>query len=596
MSIPERSSVDQKNKWNLIKLFPSDKAWQDALKAFMMDYPRLSALQTTMLESAKNLRDALDTYIQCDMRAERLGYYAMLRLQENIEDSTANAHYLQFLQVQADYSKVVSFFRPKIQDLDTQTLSGWIQTETLRPFKIYIDKIIRFKPHILPPDQEALLAPLSEIFSTPDQAFSALTDADMDFGDFNINGSSVPLTQSTFTTILKNADPQVRLAVYEQFYGVYEKHKNVISTLFVGSIRQDLFSAKSRNFKDTRQSALFADNIPESVYDNLIETVRNYLPVLHQYYHLRKKILNLPTIRHCDVYTPLFSLDKKPTYLYDEAVELICASMKPLGDEYCRMMHAGLTGNWVDRYENKGKSSGAFSAGSYLGDPYILINYKEDNLRLLFTLAHEAGHSMHSLYSVKDNLYQDYDYSIFEAETASTFNESLLFEYMCNQTSDPTIKRYLIAERIDDILSTLFRQTMFAEFEKTMHQSHSQGIPLTLEFIRSAYRQLLHDYFGPAVEFSELSDLECLRIPHFYRSFYVYKYATGVAASLALSKRVISGGANERDDYLSFLKSGGRQYPLESLAMAGVDMNSQQPIIDALKYFKSLVSSLETSV
>lgn len=296
-------------------------------------------------------------------------------------------------------------------------------------------------------------------------------------------------------------------------------------------------------------------------------------------------------MRLYDVYVPIIK-DIKVHNTYEEAVEIIVKALSPLGEDYCRTLKEGLLGGWVDKYENKGKRSGAFSAGSYVGDPYILMNYKEDVLRAVFTLAHEGGHSMHSWYSVNNNPFQNYDYTIFEAEVASTFNEQLIAKYLIDNAENSDMKKFLINKQIDDIIATIFRQTMFAEFELITHTMAEEGVPLTVDSLRAEYRKLLEKYFGSNVELEELSDLEGLRIPHFYRAFYVYKYATGLSAAFALSEKVLTGGEREREDYLSFLKSGGSKFPLDSLKLAGVDMSSPEPVQDAMKKFESLVNEL----
>ena len=327
------------------------------------------------------------------------------------------------------------------------------------------------------------------------------------------------------------------------------------------------------------------------VYDNLIDTVHTNLPMLHRYYSLRKKVLKLENLRHYDVYVPLVSGVSRKTP-YNEAVEIIRQALAPLGSEYTDTLCSGLTGGWVDRYENKGKRSGAFSSGGYTGYPYILLNYKEDVIRDVFTMAHEGGHSMHSWYSAHSNPFMQYNYTIFEAEVASTFNEELVFNYLYEQ-GDESMKAYLLSMRASDILATLHRQTMFAEYEKETHRLAENGIPLTVDELRSIYRKLLEQYFGPEMVFEDTSDLEGLRIPHFYSAFYVYKYATGISAALALADRVIKGGKDERDAYFTFLRSGGSRYPIESLKIAGVNMEESTPVQAALDKFAGIVTQLE---
>ena len=334
------------------------------------------------------------------------------------------------------------------------------------------------------------------------------------------------------------------------------------------------------------------ENVPKTVYVNLIEEINRGLPVLHRYYRLRKKLLNLDELRHFDVYVPLIG-EVKMRHTFSEAVDLVCRALQPLGDEYVSVLRGGLLGGWVDKYENRGKRSGAFSAGSYTSDPYILMNYKETELRDVFTLIHESGHSMHSYYCARSNPFQHYDYTIFEAEVASTFNEQLLAEYLKKEEKDPKVKAFVIGKQIDDMIATLFRQTMFAEFELICHETAESGGALTLDFFRSAYRRLLEKYFGPEMRFEKVSDLEGLRIPHFYRAFYVFQYATGISAAVALAQGVLSGDKQKRDNYFAFLKTGGSLFPIESLKRGGVDMSHPEPIRQAVAYFEKLLNEFE---
>lgn len=391
-------------------------------------------------------------------------------------------------------------------------------------------------------------------------------------------------------------DRELRKRAYKQFYAVYDQHKSTIARLYEGQVKQDKFSCKARHYENCRQKALYPDNVPMSVYDNLVASVHDALPSLHRYYALRARLMDLPKLAHYDVYVPLVPGVQKNTP-YEEAVETIIEALAPLGEEYVSILQSGLTTErWVDRYENKGKRSGAFSSGGYTGAPYILLNYKEDVLRDLFTLAHEGGHSMHSYYSARNNPYLQYDYTIFEAEVASTFNEQLVAKHLFDTAEEKKTKAFILSKSLDDIVATLFRQTMFAEYEDITHRLSEEGIPLTVDLLRSEYRKLLELYFGPSVEFEEESDLEGLRIPHFYSSFYVYKYATGLSAAIALSQKVLNGGEKEKSDYLAFLKSGGSTYPIDSLKKAGVDMERREPVEMALKHFSSLLDEFEALV
>jgi oligoendopeptidase F len=392
---------------------------------------------------------------------------------------------------------------------------------------------------------------------------------------------------------MENTDRELRKQVYAAFYRQFDAHKNTLATLYSGQVKRNVIHARIRDYPSARAAALFPDNAGDDVYDNLIDTVNANLTVLHRYYALRKKCLQLPELRHYDVYAPIVDAPRKKTS-WDEAVDMISEALAPLGGEYVETLRSGLLGRWADRYENKGKRSGAFSAGSYTGAPYILINYKEDSIRDVFTLAHEGGHSMHSWYSARSNPFMHYGYTIFEAEVASAFNEDLLFRHLKHTAQDKRLKAYIVNKRIDDLLATLYRQTMFAEFEKRAHELEESGVPLTIDTLRNEYRALLKKYFGPDMALEETSDLECLRIPHFYNAFYVYKYATGISASLALVERVVSGGEKEREDYFTFLKSGGSRFPIESLKIAGVDMAKPEPVQAACGIFGGLVRELET--
>ena len=384
-------------------------------------------------------------------------------------------------------------------------------------------------------------------------------------------------------------DPEVMSLEKEELEKWLSKDRFAEYRIFMSKLLR-----RARGYSSSLEAALYPDDVPQSVYDNLIDAVHESFPVLHRYYRLRAKLLGKEKLRHYDVYLPMVA-DVSSVYTYDEAVELIKKAVSPLGKEYTDILVKGLTEDrWVDRYENEGKRSGAFSSGAYTSMPYILTNYKDDILDSVFTLIHEGGHSMHSYYSARNNPFMHYEYSIFEAEVASTFNEELLSRYLIASSSDERMKAYLIASRLDDIVATLFRQTMFAEFEKKVHAEVENGGVATFDYLRKTYRSLLEAYFGPDVEFEEYSDLECFRIPHFYNAFYVYKYSTGICAAIALVNRVLEGGEKERrEEYLSFLKRGGSMYPIENLKAAGVDMSGKESVKSAVGYFSRLLCQLE---
>jgi oligoendopeptidase F len=523
---------------------------------------------------------------------ERLYYYADLRQTENEGAADARTMCGRITMAAAKAQAAGAWEGPEILAIPESDMENFLANPRIADYVIYLKRTLRYRPHILSDKEERIVALHAEGEGTPNDAFSVLTNVDFDFGLIDTPEGEKPLSQSTWSVFMESPDRDLRCRAYAAFYNCFESHKTTLASLYSGSVKQDVIKARIRGYESARSATLFPDNVCEAVYDNLVSTVNDNLASLHRYYRLRKRALQLTELRNYDVYTPLVpSLKKKTTW--NEAVDQISGALAPLGDEYVSTLRAGLLGRWADRYENKGKRSGAFSAGSFTGEPYILMNYKEDSVRDVFTLAHEGGHSMHSWYSARSNPFMHYSYTIFEAEVASTFNEELLFRHLEKSADSKEMKLYLVNKRADDLLATLYRQTMFAEFEKITHELEESAVPLTVELLRGEYRKLLEKYFGPEMVFEEASDLEGLRIPHFYRAFYVYKYATGISASLALAERVLSGGKTERDDYFAFLKSGGSRFPIESLALAGVDMSSPGPVQAACRSFERLVEELE---
>jgi len=446
---------------------------------------------------------------------------------------------------------------------------------------------------VLSEPEEKLLAMQGTFAGTAGKVFRQLTDADMKFGSVTTgNGERVELSNATFVTLLHDPVRETRRTAFHQYYDQYEAHANTLAATLSGSVERDVYAARVRHYPSAVEAALFGDNVPLAVYDQLITAVRANLPVVHRYYGLRKRILGLDEIHHYDCYVPLVpELEQRHTW--SEAVKVVVESLAPLGKDYCQRLERGLSGRWCDRYPNAGKQSGAFSSGTYDSDPYILMNFQEEAVEHVFTLAHEAGHSMHTRYSAEAQPYQYSGYTIFVAEVASTFNEQLLTRLMIERATSAKERAAIIVREIDSIRSTIVRQTMFAEFERKTHASAEAGEPLTLERIRSIYRELLDAYFGPHFAIDKQLELECLRIPHFYNAFYVYKYATGLSAAITLAKKVAEGGAKELDAYLRFLKGGCSKWPLDLLRDAGVDLEKPEPVATALTQFGRLVDELD---
>lgn len=594
-TIPARKDVPAKDKWNLSSIYKSDADWEEALKKLPELTEKVAEFKGKLGESSGTLLNALKAIEKANLQMETVYHYASLQHEADEDDSSATDREGRAMMAYTQMEAELSFIEPELQEIDEEKLRAWIATPEFADYKIYIEKLLHFKKYILSEKEERILSLQMQTAQTPDTVFSVLTNVDMNktFGTVNVNGEEQQLTETTWGIFMHNQDRKVREEAYKKFYGKYEEHQNTIAALYAGSVNQDVFSMRARGYGSSLEQALYGNKVPTSVYRNLIECIHKNLPTLHEYYSIRKKALGVDELRHYDVYVPLVkSVDTKTTY--EESVEICRNALSPLGKEYTDRLCNGLLNGWADRYENIGKRSGAFSSGSYIGDPFILLNYNEENIRDVFTMAHEGGHSMHSWYSVHNNPFMSYDYTIFEAEVASTFNEELVFEYLLKNAKDDDMKKYLLAMRADDILATLHRQTMFAEFELKAHEYVENGTPLTAELLRKTYRELLELYFGPEMHFESNSDMEGLRIPHFYSAFYVYKYATGISAALALAHRVTTGGDKEREDYFKFLKSGGSRYPIESLKIAGVDMESVEPVQAACDTFKEIVDQLKT--
>ena len=582
---------DQKieNTWDLSALSPSGEAWEKDMKKLSKLFSKASHFKGHLGDSSDSLYEALSYYRDTSLEAERLGSWAYLMYETDGTDG-GNMRRLGMYQAEAAaFSEKFSYFTPELLAIDESKLNEWMKEKRFKEFRIWMKKALREKAHVLSEKEERLLSLYVPVSGSMQKAFMDLNNSDLDFGE--INGEK--LTHGTYPIFIRNQDESIREKAYRQYYKGYDDHKHTIADLYSSSVNEDIFQARARGFRSSLDAALFPDRIQSSVYRSLIASVHDAFPVLHEYYRVKAKVLGKEKLHHWDCYMPMVE-GCASHHTYEEAVSLISEAVRPLGDEYRNTLVKGLTEDrWVDRYENKGKRSGAFSAGGYIGNPYILTNYEEDVLDSVFTLIHEGGHSMHTWYSVRNNPYMCYNYSIFEAETASTFNECLLADYLM-KNSDNDEKAYIIGKRLDDIVATLFRQTMFAEFELIIHEKAERREPVTLDTLRNEYRKLLEAYFGHMMIFEDVSDLEGLRIPHFYTAFYCYKYATGISAAIALSERVLSGGEKERNEYLSFLSSGGSKYPIESLKKAGVDMSTPEPVKKAAEYFGKLLDEFKS--
>ena len=593
-TIPTRSDIPESHKWDLSHLFADVSKWQEDFAWVQREYPKLQEWKGRVGESAQTLAEILEFEKSLELKMERVYHYASLQL---AEDSTNNEYLARIGQVQNLLTKIgeaAAFVVPEILAIDDQKFAEFIADPALKDWRIKLHKLRRMKPHVLSEAEERILALGSVALSGYDDTFSQLTDVDMKFGVLtDETGREKPLTQSSFSSFLVKRDPELRKRAFHQFYAEFRDHEYTLAASLAYSVKADVFHARARHYSSALAATLFPDDVPVSVYEGLISSVRGNLEPLFRYFDLRRRVLGLDELHHYDTYVPLVP-EIETRFTFDHAVEMVLAALAPLGKEYVDVLAEGLRSKrWCDRYENKGKRSGAFSSGSYGAPPYILMNYKEDVFADVYTLAHEAGHSIHSWFSQTAQLFQEYEYPIFLAEVASTFNEELLTHRLLETTRDPKMRAYVINRQIDDLRGTLFRQTMFAEFEKIIHAIEESGDALTLDVFKSEYHKLLETYFAENFVLDPELDLECLRISHFYHAFYVYKYATGISAAVALSQRVLAGDSGSVKAYLDFLRSGGSKFPLETLKAAGVDMTTAAPIESTLRLFERRLAELE---
>jgi len=588
--VPTRDEIPETDRWDLTHLYPDDSAWEAEFAALQARYPGIKDFRGKLAESPAALLAALEFEKSIDQPLARLSTYASLRTSENGADPAFLEREARLQNLNTDIVETCSFLSPELQAVPEEIFAALLSAPELAPWHTVLARLRRFKPHTLNEREERLLAMGAQPLAGHEETFSQLTNVDLKFGLITgTDGQQSELSLGSFSSFLVKPDRDLRRRAFHQFYEEFTDHKFTLASTLANSVRTDVFEARAREYPSALNAALFRHNIPEAVYTNLVGAVRANLAPLHRYYELRRRALGIDTIHHYDTYVPL--VPQVSTNLsFDEAIDRVIAAVHPLGEEYTRELEAGLRGRWCDRYESKGKRSGAFSSGCFGSPPYILMNYKPDVFSDLFTLAHEAGHSMHTWYAQRAQTFQDHHYPIFLAEVASTFNEELLTHHLLEQTNDPQMRAHLLNRQIDDLRGTIYRQTMFAEFEKIIHERQEAGEALTLDTLTTIYHGLLVTYFGPDFVLDPQLDLECLRIPHFYSAFYVYQYATGMSAAIALSRQVLESGDASR--YLGFLRSGGKLDPIDTLAAAGVDMTSPDPVDHALALFSRRVDEL----
>ncbi len=591
--LPTREQVPVGDTWDLSSLFSDDADWEKAFQRYEKRIQGYTRFRGRLGDSPESLVACLKFDSQLDRLAERLGVYAVLKTSEDQADSAYQRMMGRLQNAATRGSQLASFIRPEILQMPAKKIDEFLAHRAMKPYRLLMQRLLRYKKHTLGRKEEELLAMQGEMAQAAGRAFRQLHDADLKFGLVtNEAGEKIELSNATLMQLLVSPKRSVRRKAFQQYYQQFAAHENTLAATLSGSILKDVYYARARRYPSALDAALFPDDVPRSVYENLVASVRENLPAVHHYYDVRRRKMHLKDIHHYDTYVPILS-ELESRRSWEQAVDLVLKSLEPLGSDYCGVLQKGLQGRWCDRYPNQGKQSGAFSCGSFDGDPYILMNYKPQVLDDVFTLAHEAGHSMHSFLSAEHQPFLYYDYTIFVAEVASTFNEQLLSAHLLKQARDEKNRAYLINRELDGMRGTIIRQTMFAEFEKTTHEMAEAGEPLTVQAFKDVYQKLLNDYFGPDFAIDDELSLECFRIPHFYRAFYVYKYATGLSAAIALSQRVLNGGRKELGEYRGFLQSGCSKDPLDLLRGAGVDMAQPEPVNTALRRFSTLVEELD---
>ncbi|MEA3568974.1 oligoendopeptidase F [Paenibacillus phoenicis] len=590
-TVMKRSEVPKEHTWQLQDLFPDQAAWDKS-------YNDLKALKDKAAEFEGKLTDAqhikavFELEDELSLQIERLYVYAHLHHDEDTTNPTYQALVQKAKKLSVEVSEALSFITPEILALPEQELDKLINDPVLADYKFTLQEIKREKAHVLSKTEEALLAQVGNLSQAPQQIFGMINNADMKFPKIkDENGNEVDLTHGSYIQFLENPNREVRERAFKAVYETYRKQKNTIAATLSANVNKNMFYSRVRKYPSVLEMSLYGDNIPKEVYTNLIDAVHESLPLLQRYMKLRKKLLGVDELHMYDLFAPLVE-EYKWEIPYEDAKKMVEEGLKPLGEEYLKVLREGFENRWIDVYENEGKRTGAYSWGAYGTHPYVLLNHK-DNLNSMFTLAHEMGHALHSYFSDEALKYRDAQYTIFLAEVASTTNEALLMDYLLKKSTDPKQKLYLLTYYADQFRTTLFRQTMFAEFEKLIHERAEAGESLTPQELSEIYYDLNVKYHGKDMVVDQDIEMEWARIPHFYTSFYVYKYATGFSAATSFSKQILEEGKPAVDRYLGFLKSGGSDYSINILKKAGVDMSSPQPIREAMSVFENVIEQME---
>lgn len=589
----ERKDLKKEDTWDLESLFRDQEAWEKEYKEVEKLNSKIENHKENFTKSAKNLLDALKDRDELIRRAENVYVYSHMRLDEDTRDNESQSMNDKAQNLFVRVTDKLSFFLPGILSLDEKDLRGFMEeNKGLKLYKKFLEDILRQREHLLSPREESILAQMGEVGNAPQKTFSMLNNADLTFPTIkDENGKDIEITHGNFIPLMESKDREVRKNAFKALYKTYKGFENTFASTLNGDLKNNIFNANIRNYRSTREASLSENNIDLSVYDNLIEAIHENLGSMHKYMDIRKRALGVEELHMYDIYAPMvknvdFNIE------YEDGVKLIKEGLQPLKEEYLSIMEEGFNDRWIDIYENKGKRSGAYSSGSYDSKPFILLNYHK-TLDNVFTVAHEMGHSMHSFFTKNNQPFIYGNYSIFVAEVASTTNESLLMQHMLKNEEDKNKKLYLLNHYLESFRGTVFRQTMFCEFEKIINEHLENGGALTAEYLSQTYKELNRVYYGDSVVIDDEIAIEWARIPHFYYNFYVFQYATGFSAAISLSQKILEEGDSAVEKYIEFLKSGSSDYPINVLKKAGVDMTTKEPVNNAMKLFKELVDEMD---
>lgn len=591
--VAKRQEIPEKYRWCLEDIYNDDALWEKDFKLIKDMLPEIAKFKGSFGKSAETLLSCLELKDKVNRLLEKLFVYAQMRRDEDNSNSKYQAMADRAEGLSNEVEKEISFITPEIINIPQDRIDKYLNEETrLKVYRHYLDSVIRMKAHVLSPDEERIISMAGDISQVPENTFRMLSHADMKFPTVkNEEGEDVELSEGRYYQLSRSSSREVRKNAFEQFYSTYKKYENTFAATFNGTIKKDIFYAKVRNYNGALEAALFPDNIPEAVFDNVVNTVNNNLKPLHRYIDIKRRALGIEKVHMYDIYAPI-AKDIKIKVPFEEGVDTVLKGLKPLGDKYISLLKKGFESRWIDVYENQGKTNGAYSWGAYDTNPYVLLNYN-GMLPDVLTIAHEMGHSIHSFLSRKEQPYIYSEYTLFCAEVASTTNEAILIDYLLKTTKDKNMRIYLLSQHLEEIRTTIYRQTMFAEFEKKAHELVEKGEALTAQLLSKIWHEINVKYYGSDIAVDDAVDIEWARVPHFYWNFYVYKYVTGYAAALTLSKKIIEEGESAVKNYIEFLKSGGSDYSITLLKKAGVDMTKPEPLENAVKVFEGLLDQIE---